>query len=98
MKLIKNKNTCIIEGILSSWYLNVYKQNPDIKFGFLYSDEAIGSHVGYLLLKAGHIDFEGTFEDYTVDAYKLAFDLWGCEEDYEYSEKLETYVYKEAVE
>ena len=75
--------------------VEISKQNPDIKFGFLYSDEAIGSHVGYLLLKAGHIDFEGTFEDYSVDAYKLAFDLWECEDDYEYDQELGTYALKE---
>lgn len=78
--------------------IEISKQNPDIKFAFLYSDEAIGTHVGYLLLKAGHIDFKGTFEDYSIDAYKLAFDLWDCEEDYEYSKELGTYVYKEEEE
>lgn len=78
--------------------IEISRQNPDVKFAFLYSDEAIGSHVGYMLIKGGNIDFQGTFKDYSADAYKLAFDLWGCESDYEYSEKLNTYVYKKELE
>ena len=78
--------------------IEISKQNPCIKFGFLYSDEIIRSHVGYLLLKAGHIDFEGTFEDYSVDVWKLAFDLLECEDDYEYSKELGTYVYKDELD
>lgn len=76
-------------------FLEMSRQNPDIKFAFLYADESIGSHVGYILAKAGHIDFEGTFEDYSVDAYKLSFDLWGCADEYEYDQELGTYVFKE---
>ena len=75
--------------------MEISKQNPDIRFGYLYSDEAIGSHVGYMLLQAGRIDFKGEFNDYSYDAYKLAFDLWGCGEDYEYDEKMNTFVLKE---
>ncbi len=78
--------------------VEISKQNPDVKFAFLYSDEAIGSHVGYMLVKNGNIDFKGTFKDYSVDAYKLAFDLWGCEDDYEYSDKLNTFIYKKELD
>lgn len=75
--------------------VEISKQNPDVKFAFLYSDEAIGSHVGYMLVKNGNIDFKGTFKDYSVDAYKLAFDLWDCANDYKYSKEEGTFVYKE---
>ncbi len=75
--------------------LEISRQNPDIRFGYLYSDEAIGSHVGYMLVQAGRIDFKGTFEDYSYDAYRLAFDLWDCSDDYEYDEKMNTFVPKE---
>lgn len=76
-------------------FLEMSRQNPDIKFAFLYADESIGSHVGYVLAKAGNIDYKGTFEDYSVDAYKLAFDLWDCADEYVYDEESGTYIYKE---
>lgn len=62
---------------------------------FLYSDEEIGSRVGYALLTNGHVDFEGNFPDQSKDAYKLAFDLWGCADEYLWDEKKGKYVYKD---
>ena len=76
-------------------FLEITKQNPTKKFAFLYADEAIGSHVGYVLACNGKIDYKGTFEDYSDDAYKLSFDLWNCADCYEYSEEEGTYVCKE---
>lgn len=67
------------------------KQHPKVRMAVLYSDEDIGSHVGYMLLTGGHIDYEGTFTDQSRDAYKLAFDLWGCGDEYRYNEKKGTY-------
>ncbi len=78
--------------------LEISRQNPDIKFAFLYSDEEIGAHTGYLLTQNGRIDCKGTFEDYSPDAYKLAFDLWDCGDEYEYDDKIGTYVPKEEYE
>ncbi len=75
--------------------IEISRQNPEMKFGFLYSDENIGANVGYMLLKNGVIDYAGTFADYSCDAYRLAFDLWGCEDDYIYSESKKTYVEKD---
>ena len=75
--------------------LEVSKQNPDVKIALLYSDEEIGCHVGYLLMKDGHIDFEGTFDDRSVDAYKLAFDIWEVGNDYVWDDERNTYIRKE---
>ena len=75
--------------------IELSKKHPEMKMAFLYSDEEIGNHVGYALLTNGNIDFEGTFEDQSVDAYKLAFDLWDCQEDYRYDSKKKTYVHVE---
>lgn len=75
--------------------IEMSKQNPKMRFGFMYSDEEIGAHVGYFLMQNGRIDYEGTFEDFSVDAFKLAFDLWDCADSYEYSEEEGTFVYKE---
>lgn len=76
-------------------FLEITKQNPTKRFAFLYADEAIGSHVGYVLASNGKIDYKGTFEDYSVDAYKLSFDLWDCADEYKYDSNMNTYVYKD---
>ncbi len=68
--------------------------NPNIRFALLYSDEDIGCHVGYMLLQGGRVDYKGSFKNKSVDAYKLAFELWGCEDEYEFDEANNTYVYK----
>lgn len=73
--------------------LEMSKQNEGIKFAYLYSDENIGCNTGYLLVSNGKIDFKGNFKDFSIDAYKLAFDLWECEDEYVYDEKEKTYVY-----
>ena len=72
--------------------IKLSEKHPEMKMAFLYSDEEIGNHVGYALLTAGKVDLEGTFDDQSVDAYKLAFDLWGCREDYKYDSAKKTYV------
>ena len=71
--------------------IEMSKQNPEIKFAFLYSDEDIGCKVGYILLSKGIIDYKGTFKNLSRDAYKLAFDLWECEKDYQWNDELNTY-------
>ncbi len=68
--------------------------NPSIRLALLFSDEDIGSHVGYILMQGGRIDYKGSFKNKSVDAYKLAFDLWDCEDEYEFDEENNTYVYK----
>lgn len=73
--------------------LEISRQNPDIKIAFLYSDEEIGYNVGYVLCSKGKIDFKGNFKDGTKDAYLLAFDLWGCKDDYIYDKDKNTYVF-----
>lgn len=72
--------------------LELSKQHPEMKFGCLYSDEEIGCRVGYALIHDGKIDFEGSFDDRTPDAYKLAFDLWGCGDMFRWDEKEGTYM------
>ncbi len=75
--------------------IEISKQNPNIKFAYLYSDEDIGSNVGYMLMQAGIIDFKGTFENYSIDAYRLAFDIWECEENYKFDKNKNTFVLKD---
>lgn len=67
------------------------EQNPDVPMAILYADEEIGCHTGYMLIKNGHIDFEGSFPDQSVDAFKEAFDLWGCADEFEFDEAHNTY-------
>lgn len=74
--------------------LALSKQHPNVRMAMLYADENIGSHVGYMLFHDGVIDMQGSFPDQSADAYKLAFDLWGCEDEYQFDEKKGTYIAK----
>jgi hypothetical protein len=49
---------------------------PSYRFMFQWSDEDLGSNVGWIGAQNGKIDFQGSFEDCSEDAYKLACDLW----------------------
>ena len=75
--------------------IELSKTYPKIRFVHLYSDEAIGYNTGYMLVQNGKIDYKGSFKDLSVDAYKLAFDLWDCEDDYIYDDVSKTFVYKD---
>ncbi len=66
------------------------KKIPQAKFAMLYSDEEIGCHTGYILVQNGRIDYQGTFLDQSVDAYKLALDVWDCKDEYVINEEKET--------
>lgn len=75
--------------------IELSKKHPEIKIAYLWADESIGSYAGYMLMKGGHIDYKGTFPDYSVDAYKLAFDLWDCADEFEFDEEKQTYRWKD---
>ena len=68
-------------------FVELTKQMPEVKFAMLYSDEEIGCHVGYMLAHGGNVDFEGSFPDQTMDAYKLALDVWDLRDEYEIDEE-----------
>ena len=72
--------------------VEISKQNPSMKFAYLYSDENIGFNTGCYLVHNGKIDMEYAFVDQSPDAYMLAFDLWGCREDFRWDDKEKTYV------
>lgn len=78
--------------------LELSRKHPDIRMAFLFSDENIGSGVGYALLTGGQVDFSGDFPDQSKDAYKLAFDLWGCADEYRWDDKKGKYVYADSPE
>lgn len=72
------------------------RQHPNIRMALLYSDEEIGSRVGYALLTNGHVDLAGDFPDQSKDAYKLAFDLWDCADQFLWDDKKGRYVYNDS--
>ena len=96
LKILDNKKSITFE---TPWdppipvILEMSKQNPTIKFAFLYSDEEIGCNVGYMLCQKGKIDYKGSFKNKSKDAYLLAFELWNCKDDYTFDETKNTYVY-----
>lgn len=66
--------------------------HPGLPIAMLFADEQTGANTGYVLMKNGHIDDSGTFKDFSVDAYKLAFRLWGNEDEYHFDKEKNTYV------
>jgi hypothetical protein len=75
----------------------ISEQNPEIKMAFMYADEEIGYHTGYMLITNGHVDLSGSFPDGKEDAYKQAMDLWDCSDEYVYDPKMHTYHHVEMV-
>lgn len=63
--------------------LELSKKFPKEPFAFLWADEDIGCHVGYMMCTNGKIDYKGTFEDGSEDALKLAKDLWELSDEEE---------------
>lgn len=59
----------------------------DAKIAILYADEDIGYNQGYALLHNGTIDYQGSFENGSSDAQKLACDIWGIDYNTEYGQE-----------
>lgn len=70
------------------------RQHPSIRLALLYSDEQIGYHTGYVMMTAGKIDYQGTFEDESKEAFQLAFEIWHCQDMYDFDEEEQTFVPK----
>lgn len=65
--------------------VEISKQNPRIKFAFLYADEDIGAKTGYMLITNGRIDYKGTFKNFSIDSVKLACNLWNLDFENEWA-------------
>lgn len=72
--------------------LEMSRQHPGMPIAMMFADEQMGAHTGYVLMKSGNIDESGSFKDFSVDAYKLAFHVWGNADEYHYDEEKKTYV------
>lgn len=72
----------------------ISKKHPNLKFALLYGDEVISVGTGYVLFGHGDIVFKGTFDDYSIDAFKLAMDIYDCHDLYQYNEVNDTYIRK----
>ena len=67
---------------------------PNVEFEYFYADEDIGHNAGHFKFK----DFE-PFNYFIIsgskESYELAFELWGCEDDYIWNEKNQEYEWKD---
>ena len=68
------------------------RQHPEMPMALLFADEQTGARTGFVLMKGGKIDESGSFKDFSVDAYKLAFKCWGNEDEYKFDPKKNTYI------
>ena len=66
---------------------------PNVRFEYMYADEDTGYNVG-------HYTFEDTdIYEYSIvagskDAYELAFELWGLQDEFVWNEEKQTYEWK----
>lgn len=56
-----------------------------------FADECIGDNAGYFVLRNGEFIVPDTVIEGSVDAFEIAFDLWGCEDYYRYNPEIGTY-------
>lgn len=75
--------------------IELSKKHPENSFFYEYSEEEVGNYVGKCLIKNGKFEIDTELDDYSKEAFELAFDLWGEDENYVYNEKIGTYVYKD---
>jgi len=73
------------------------KKHPENTFIYEYSEEQIGNYTGICSCKNGQFIENIRYEDFSKDAYELAFKLWGeCfKSDYRFDEKTGTYKHVE---
>ena len=75
----------------------LFKKYPNLNMKWEFSEEQISVYGGYMKQVNGKITLV-EFEEDTKELYELAFDLWGCGEDFVYNEDTGTYEYWENYE
>ncbi|MDD6846880.1 MAG: hypothetical protein PUE07_05130 [bacterium] len=78
--------------------IEMSKKHPKMPLVLLYADEQTGARVGFLMMTNGHVDHAGSFKDFSVDAYKLAFKVWGNEDEYTFDEKKGNFIRNDLLE
>lgn len=69
------------------------KKHPENAFFYEYSEEQIGNHAGMLMIQNGEYKTVTMPNDYTKEAYEIAFDLWGdgTKECFKFNEETNNY-------
>ncbi len=71
---------------------------PQLKITHDYAEEQIAFFCGKHEYENGKVVARNDFEEYSKEAYEMYFDLWGCEDEFVFDPKQNTYVAKEDVE
>ena len=77
-------------------YKALTEQNPNIGFCFEFAEEQAGYLVGEIHTLDGQITHSFLPKPFSKEAYEKYFELWGCEDDYEFNESTGTYEYKDS--
>lgn len=67
---------------------------PNVEFEYMFADEDLGYNIGHYEFKDTQIH-NHFFVKGSKEAYELAFELWGCKDDYIWNEKTQEYEYKD---
>lgn len=71
---------------------------PQLKITHEYAEEQIAFYCGKHEYANGQLVERNDYEEYSKEAYELYFDLWGCEDEFEFDPEKNTYVSKDREE
>lgn len=71
------------------------KMYPELKITHEYAEEQIAFFCGKHCYSNGEIVYRDDYEEYSKEAFELYFDLWGCEDEFVFDPKKNTYVSRE---
>ena len=65
---------------------------PQLRITHDYAEEQIAFFCGKNEYQNGEVTCRNDYEEYSKEAYEMYFDLWGCEEEFVFDPKKNTYV------
>ena len=71
---------------------------PELKVTHDYAEEQVAYYCGKLEYENGKLISRNDYEEDSKEAYEMYFELWGCEDEYVFNPKLNTYVSKDELE
>lgn len=71
---------------------------PELKITHDYAEEQVAYYCGKLEYENGELASRDDYEQDSKEAYEMYFELWGCEDEFVFDPKLNTYVSKEDAE
>lgn len=69
------------------------RKYPELVLNVQFADECIGSNAGKYVIQNGYYLVPDVVVEYSREAYEIAFEIWGCGNDYRWDEEEHDYIY-----